>query len=208
MSIERILPGTAWPIRFFAYDGAKAAYTGKTIFVVIQRLSDGEYWDGDAFDTPYSANLMTELSGNIFLEGVYEYNFLSPDENADYEWSVKFDNSVDTPIIVPALYAKGRIQATSAATSENIWATMTDDAANKIADHVLRRSTASARASDDGDTISDGRNLLGAVSKLVNNVQVVGTTLTVFTENDSTPFFTQTLTLDGTAEPIVGADTV
>lgn len=92
-------------------------------------------------------------------------------------------------------------------TVTTIWAGITAAAARTIADHVLRRSWASAAASSDGDTLSF-RSLLGAVAKLVNKVAVSGSTLTVYKEDDSTSLGTQTLTTDASASPITGADTV
>lgn len=78
---------------------------------------------------------------------------------------------------------------------------------NKIADHVLRRRLANARASSDGDTLAF-RSLLGAGSKLVNKVAISGTSLQVFDETDTgTPFGTQELTSDAAAAPITGVDT-
>jgi hypothetical protein len=78
----------------------------------------------------------------------------------------------------------------------------------KVADIVLRRSWASAAASSDGDTKSF-RSLLGAVAKLVNKIDTTTNAgkLTVFEADDSTELGTQTLSTDGSAEPIVAADT-
>jgi len=78
---------------------------------------------------------------------------------------------------------------------------------NKIADHVLRRSSASAAASSDGDTLSF-RSLLGAARKLHNKVAVVGTTLSIYDETDAgTAAGTQAVTSDAAAEPITAVDT-
>lgn len=78
--------------------------------------------------------------------------------------------------------------------------------ANKIADHVLRRSFANARTSSDGDAVSF-RSLLGAIAKLVNRWRIVGTTLTVYQEDDSTALGTQALTGTAGADPITEVDT-
>jgi len=79
---------------------------------------------------------------------------------------------------------------------------------NKIADHVLRRAAANARASADGDAVSF-RSLLGAVSKLVNKVAPNGANLEVFDETDAgTPVGVQAMTTDAAAEPIISLDTV
>lgn len=77
---------------------------------------------------------------------------------------------------------------------------------NKIADHVLRRTAANARASSDGDTVTF-RSLLGAVSKLVNKLASASGTLTIYEEDDASAFATQTLTTDADADPIVTMDT-
>ena len=82
-------------------------------------------------------------------------------------------------------------------------------AANKIADFVLRRTYANARASTDGDAVSF-RSLLGGIGKLVNRWNISGATLTVYQEDDTTstaPGGTQTITTDAAADPITGLDT-
>lgn len=78
--------------------------------------------------------------------------------------------------------------------------------ANKLADHILRRSYALARASANGDTLVF-RSLLGGIAKLVNAVEVDGTDLLVMHEDDATTFGTQAITSDAAAEPIVGLNT-
>lgn len=89
-----------------------------------------------------------------------------------------------------------------------IWSAITDAAANKIADHVLRRSLATAAASSDGDTVIF-RSLIGAVRKLVNKIDTTTTSgkLTIFEEDDTTEAGTQSLTTDAAADPITVADT-
>lgn len=79
-------------------------------------------------------------------------------------------------------------------------------AANKIADHVLRRSLTNARASSDGDSVIF-RSILGAMSKLVNRVKRDGTVLTVYQEDDVSSAGTQTLVVDATAASVVEVDT-
>jgi hypothetical protein len=82
-------------------------------------------------------------------------------------------------------------------------------AGNKIADHIIRRTAANARASSNGDAV-DFRSMLGAMSKLVNKIDTVTTSgrLTIFEEDDSTTFAEQLLTTDAAADPITVADTV
>lgn len=81
-----------------------------------------------------------------------------------------------------------------------------DSGANRLADHVLRRSAASARASSYGDTVGF-RSLLGAVSKLVNRLYRSGSNLITTEENDTTTFGTQAMTTSGVAEQITDLDT-
>ena len=75
----------------------------------------------------------------------------------------------------------------------------------KIADIVLRRSTANVEASSDGDALSL-KSLYGMVAQGVHNTQVSGTALTVTKSDDSTVLGTRTVTTDPTAEPIIGID--
>lgn len=72
---------------------------------------------------------------------------------------------------------------------------------NTIADHVLRRAMDNARASSDGDTV-EKQSLLGALSKMVNKTALSGSTLTVYEEDNTTSFFTQTVTTDSNAAPV------
>lgn len=77
---------------------------------------------------------------------------------------------------------------------------------NAIADFVLRRSAASARASSRGDSVIF-RSLLGAVSKIVNRLYRSGTNLLTTEENDTTTFGTQAVTTSDVAEQITDLDT-
>lgn len=81
--------------------------------------------------------------------------------------------------------------------------------ANKIADHVLRRTYSNARQSADGDTVLF-RSLLGAIGKLVNKWSISGSTLTIYQEDDTAstaPGGTQTITGTPGADPITALDT-
>ena len=80
-------------------------------------------------------------------------------------------------------------------------------AANKIADHILRRALATALASSDGDAKSF-RSLAGAIAKLVNRIVSSGGTLTIYEPDDTTSLGTQALTTNAAAEPIIEANTV
>lgn len=79
--------------------------------------------------------------------------------------------------------------------------------ATKIADYVLRRGYAAARASSDGDAVAF-RSLLGAIAKQVNKIDASGgSNLLIKHEDDSTTFGTQAMTGDAGADPIVTPDT-
>lgn len=99
------------------------------------------------------------------------------------------------------------IAALNDITAADVWTALDDASANKIADHVLRRSWATAAGSADGDALAF-RSLLGAVAKLVNRVGISGATLTVYEDDDLTALGTQAVTSDAAAEPITGVNTV
>lgn len=83
--------------------------------------------------------------------------------------------------------------------------------ANKLADHVWRRQTATVRASGDGDALAF-RSGLGMLSKLVNKVSINTTPtpdrLEIMEEDDTTVFGEQEITTDASADPVTGLDTV
>lgn len=84
--------GATVNIRIFLFNGA-AALTGRTVNLSVERLSDGKFWDGADFAPgSYTTVAMTEKTGNVHHEGVYEYNFAIPfaDGEDHYDWSVKF----------------------------------------------------------------------------------------------------------------------
>lgn len=108
-----------------------------------------------------------------------------------------------------ATFAAGAINAAAIATDAIGSAELAASAANKIADHTLRRTYANARLSADGDALSF-RSLLGAIGKLINRWSITGTTLTVYQEDDATstaPGGTQTITATAGADPITQLDT-
>lgn len=99
------------------------------------------------------------------------------------------------------------INALNDIAAADVWTALDDASANKIADHVLRRSWATAAGSADGDALAF-RSLLGAVAKLVNRVGISGATLTVYEDDDLTALGTQAVTSDAAAEPITQVNTV
>lgn len=125
--------------------------------------------------------------------------------NADAITAAKVaDGTIDA-----ATFAAGAITATVLATDAITDAEISAAGANKIADHVLRRTYANARASANGDTLNF-RSLLGAVGKLVNKIAISGASLLIYQEDDTTssaPGGTQVLTTSASADHITGADT-
>jgi hypothetical protein len=84
-------------------------------------------------------------------------------------------------------------------------------AGNKIADHVIRRSYGTCRASTDGDAVGElpiFRSLLGAIAIMVNRREIVGVLHNIYHEDDEAPVFaTQTVIEDASLEPIRSLDT-
>lgn len=95
---------------------------------------------------------------------------------------------------------------TQAAAPDATVTSMSAAVCNKIADHILRRSWATAAASGDGDTKSF-RSLLGAVARLVNRWNISGSTITFYEADDSTSLGTQALSTTAGVDPVTGADT-
>ena len=111
--------------------------------------------------------------------------------------------------IVAASFGAGAIDAAAIATDAIGASEIAAAGANKIADSVLRRTYANARASADGDAVNF-RSLLGAVGKLVNRWAISGTTLTIYQEDDLTstaPGGTQAITATAGADPITEINT-
>lgn len=79
--------------------------------------------------------------------------------------------------------------------------------ANKLADHIWRRSFANIRASSWGDTLAF-RSGYGMMAKLVNKLFFSdATTLAITAENDSTVVGTQTVGTNPSAAPVTSLDT-
>ena len=160
--------------------------------------------------------LVDTTTANTDMRGTDGANTTTPPTaaaNADAVWDediVAAHNTADTAgAILDDLLTPNNFKATGFSThsAADVWAAITNAAANKIADHVLRRTAANARASSDGDTATF-RSLLGAISKLVNKFAVNGSNVEIMQENDTTVFGTQALTTDASADPVTGVDTV
>jgi len=161
--------GSTVNIRIFLFNGA-AALAGRSVSVSIERLSDGKFWDGTDFDPgSYTAVAMTEKTGNVHYEGMYEYDFAIPVAGGEdqYDWSVKFTEGGWLT------YFKGRV-----ATVLNVW----DEA---VADHTAADTT--------------GSELHLAKAALVNKRQhTIATGVDLIKDNDGTTTL-RTLTPSETA---------
>ncbi len=166
---DHVPVGSTVNIRVLLFNGA-AALAGRSVSVSIERVSDGKFWDGVDFDPgSYTAVAMTEKTGNVHYEGVYEYNFAIPaaDGEDHYDWSVKFTEGGWLT------YFKGRIS-----TFLNVW----DEA---VADHTAADTT--------------GRELHLTKAALVNKRQHASATgVDVIKDNDGTTTL-RTLTPSETA---------
>ena len=83
---------------------------------------------------------------------------------------------------------------------------ITADAANKIADHILRRNSDNIEASSDGDALQF-KSLYGAIAKQTHCIAVSGSDLVIKKDDCSTDLESQTLTTDENAAPITGIAT-
>jgi hypothetical protein len=83
---------------------------------------------------------------------------------------------------------------------------LTEDDLTKIADIVLRRTTANVEASSNGDAVSI-RSLYGMIAQGVHKTSISGTTLTVTKSDETTTLGTRTIATNPTAKPIISFDT-
>lgn len=97
---EYVRAGDTVPIRVQMYDGSTAK-TGLTVNVSIERISDGQYWADPAWQAGYIAQSMSELSGDTHLDGMYEYDFVTPTTAGVFDWAVRF-----TGVIERAFYGR------------------------------------------------------------------------------------------------------
>ena len=91
------------------------------------------------------------------------------------------------------------------AAADKVWVTaaraLTTAGQTGIADAVLSRALSNVEGT------ATFRSLAGAIAKLVNKVDIAGSTLTVRKTDDTTAFGTQQVTTDSGADPIVAVDT-
>ena len=149
-----------------------------------------------ATDTAHTDNYMIEVDATS-SPGLYRADWPDAAFAAGVKQahlSVKYDSTVFSEVLAVDIDAPVYVTSILAAV------------ANKIADHVMRRTAANIRASSDGDAVTF-RSGLGLLSKLVNRVAATSTTLTIYEEDDTTSFATQTLTTDASANPITEVNT-
>lgn len=108
---------------------------------------------------------------------------------------------------LPAALVSGRIDASVGATQTDAIsaAGVSAGAANKVADHTMRRTTANVEASSNGDTLG-ARSLYGAAARLAHKVSISGSTLTVTKSDDTTSLTTESLSSLAGADPITAKD--
>lgn len=155
---EFVRQGQVVRIRAALWDGAQML-TGKTVNVSIERVSDGFFWNGSAFpDSTYRTVAMAELSGNVHVEGVYEYAFTTPNAIETYDWNVKF---VDGSLLT---YFKGSIL-------------VNDVEVNSIADDAIGASQLAADAIGASqiatDAVAEIQSGLATSAQVLNNTGLI-----------------------------------
>lgn len=160
----------------------------------------GYYKDGTGLWTSLS---IADTVAEIGSTGIYEITISASEMNHD-KIIVKFTSSGGQDTYTRLDLDTNGIDDVKTDTAAILSDTGTDGVAlstatkNAIADHVIRRNYANVRASSDGDTV-DPQSLIGGVAKLVCKVVESSNTLTVYHEDGTTSFYTQTLTPDATA---------
>jgi hypothetical protein len=137
-----------------------------------------------ALNDPSAADIRTEI-----------------DSNSTQLAAIVADTGTDGVVLANNAITAAKI-ATDAIGSDEIAAA----GANKIADHTIRRTFQNACDSSDGDA-KTGRSLLGAIAKLVNKVGIAGSTLTAYEDDDTTSLYSQAISTDSGADPIIQLDT-
>lgn len=166
--------------------------TGKTVYFLI-RNSIGQVYNGSTFATYATAN------------------YSSYPVTATEQGTASGYYAADMPTISAGIYsieAKERAGGSPAETDQNIgggdllWDGSAAANLTAIADAILKRNFASV-------TGESARSVLNALRKLINKWDTTTTAgkLTVFKEDDSTTAYTQDISTDATADPIVSLDT-
>lgn len=139
----------------------------------------------------------TTNSATAIANGFYKVTLTATETNTNGPLAIRATASGAD--IFRAIY---HVETTSTAA---VSVTITATQYRQIADHVLRRTMANARASSDGDTV-DKRSLLGMLSRSQNRHEWdnVNTELDVYQENDTTIFYSTPATTSGSSVNIIG----
>lgn len=196
-------------LAFVAVDATdlKTRETGLTGFTVYRSRNGGT---ATAYTTPTVAELSAANMPGVYVLTIDEDTTITAGADEE-EYVVHITHASMAPVtraveIFRPKITEGQTVTASGGSANAATQDVTAAAANKIADHTLRRTYANARASSDGDTFNF-RSLMGAIAKLVNKWSISGTTLTVTHEDDTTSAGTQTLTATAGANPITAIDT-
>jgi hypothetical protein len=104
-----------------------------------------------------------------------------------------------------AKFATGAFTVSTFATGAFDTLTVTGNLLNRLADVVWRRGNAAIEASTWGDVVIK-QSPYGMVAKQTNKLQVSGGNLICKKADNSTTFYTQPITSDASASPIIGLD--
>jgi len=160
--------------------------TPTLIFVLVDETDD------ETPETGLSPTVQISKAGGAFAnttnaatgisDGFYKVTLTATETNTDGALAVKVTASGAD--VFRDIYV---VETTSTAA---VSITITTDQYNAIADRVLRRSMASARASSNGDTLG-ARTLLGLLSQHLNRrrYDTGPAALVVYAEDDSTVFY-------------------
>ena len=107
-------------------------------------------------------------------------------------------DAIASDAITAAKIATGAIDADAIAADAITATVLSTDASNEIADALLNRNI--------GGGSSAGRLVKEALYALRNKSEIVGTTLTVYQENDTSSAWTATVSSSASADPVTGID--
>ena len=182
----------------------------RTLPIVLVDSSDhrtgktGQTFSGGECQVSKAGAAFASCAGTVTerTDGLYWYEPTTGEIDTAGGLVVKFEKTgIDTafalaqvrPPLESGDFASGAIAA----------AAISSGAANKIADHTLRRTSANVEASSDGDTLN-WQSLYGATAKQTNTISVSGSNLNVYKADGSTLLKAQSLTTSSGAAPITG----
>jgi hypothetical protein len=135
---------------------------GATLYAVLVDANGG-VWNGAAFDaTPTSGEWASYDIAMAEQGGIGYYAGDLPGVSAGRYGYRVHKQIAEAPAVTDPVIWTGELDTNATpASAPEVWAGLTAAAANRIADHVLRRTQANAKASADGDAIADGASLYG-----------------------------------------------